>query len=120
MKTLIKALVIMPLALVIILLSVANRSPVVMSLDPFSGSAPLIAISSPLFVIILGAVALGVLLGGFVVWWSQGRYRRALRRQTHELERLQVDQALQRSAASYATHGFAGNGALLPVRTNAY
>lgn len=120
MKTLIKALIIVPLAFVVILLSVANRASVVVSLDPFSGSAPLIAISAPLFVIILGAVALGVLLGGFVVWWSQGRYRRALRQQTHELERLKVDLARQHSAAGYAARGSIGGSALLPLRTNAY
>ena len=51
MKTLVRVLIVLPLALVIIVLAVANRAPVQVSLDPFSGVAPLVAFSAPLFAI---------------------------------------------------------------------
>lgn len=76
MKTLIRILIVLPLALVITLLAVANRTPVQVSLDPFSGAAPLVSFSAPLFAIVLVSVVVGVLFGGFAVWWAQGRYRR--------------------------------------------
>lgn len=93
MKTLLRVLIIIPLALVIVLLAVANRSPVVVSLDPFSGADPLVAFSAPLFVIVLTAVAAGILYGGFVVWWAQGRYRKAARKQARELDRVKAEVA---------------------------
>lgn len=99
MKTLVRVLIVLPLALVITLLAVANRTPVQVSLDPFSGAAPLVAFSAPLFVIVLAAAAVGVLFGGLAVWWSQGRHRRAAREKAREIDRLRAEAARQRPAA---------------------
>lgn len=98
MKTLVRVLIVLPLALVVILLAVANRTPVQVSLDPFSGAAPLVAFSAPLFVVLLAAAAVGVLWGGFAVWWSQGRYRRAARERARDLDRIRAEAARQRKS----------------------
>lgn len=120
MKTLIKTLIIVPLALVIILLSVANRAPVTLSFDPFFSALPLYALSAPLFVVILGAVVFGILLGGIIVWWSQRYYRRALRHQTYELERIKASLSQQNTTASFATSVYPVSRAKpLPARINA-
>ncbi|MFC0217460.1 putative integral membrane protein [Pseudochelatococcus lubricantis] len=120
MKTLIRILIILPLTVVIVLLSVANRTPVQVSLDPFSGAAPLVAFSAPLFVIILTAVAVGVLLGGFAVWWSQGYYRRAARLRARELDRVKAEATARQAGSAQAAGGASSGGALaLPTHANA-
>nr|WP_210340191.1 lipopolysaccharide assembly protein LapA domain-containing protein [Microvirga splendida] len=92
-----KALILLPVAILIVLLAVANRAPVTLSLDPFSQEAPEFAFQLPLFAVIFAAVMLGVLIGGTASWLAQGKYRksrRRLRRETrqlrHETERLKA------------------------------
>lgn len=79
MKRLVAALILVPLAIVIVALSVANRHAVTLSLDPFNADAPAAAIAMPLYVLIFAAIALGVLLGGVGTWLGQGRWRRQAR-----------------------------------------
>ena len=64
-----------PVALLAIWIAVANRLPVVFSLDPFSQSAPSVTIQMPLYLLLFTALLLGVLLGGFVIG-----FRRVARR----------------------------------------
>ena len=56
-----------PTALLAVWIAVANRQPVVFSLDPFSQSAPALTLQMPLYLLLFGAILLGVLLGGFVI-----------------------------------------------------
>ena len=64
-----------PVALIAIWIAVANRQPVLFSLDPFSQSAPAVTVQMPLYLLLFVAVLLGVLLGGFVIG-----FRRVARR----------------------------------------
>jgi uncharacterized integral membrane protein len=64
-----------PVALLAIWIAVANRQPVVFSLDPFSQSAPSLTLQMPLFLLLFAALLTGVLLGGFVIG-----FRRVARR----------------------------------------
>jgi uncharacterized integral membrane protein len=86
-----KALVLLPLALIVVLLSVANREPVTVSFDPFSAGPPVLGLELPLFVALFAAVMLGVLIGGIAVWATQSRYRRAARQHRRDLERLRAE-----------------------------
>jgi len=65
-------LVLAPLAIVVMALSVANRGAVTLSLSPLP-----VEIIAPLYGLLLAALFLGLLVGGFVVW--SGRLRRGLR-----------------------------------------
>ena len=98
MKAFIKAIVLIPLAIVIILFSVANRAPVRISFDPLSRQAPLLAYDVPLFAVVLAAIALGVVLGGFASWLAQSRYRRQARRSRREVEGLREETETLRAA----------------------
>ena len=83
-----KALILLPVAILVVLLAVANRSPVTLSLDPFSQDAPEFATQLPLFAVIFAAVMLGVVIGGTASWLAQGKNRksrRQLRRETRQL-----------------------------------
>ena len=90
-----KALILFPVAILVVLLAVANRGPVTLSLDPFSREAPEIAFTIPLFAIILGSVMVGIVIGGLAAWLAQGKHRRAERQYKREARRLRVDTARQ-------------------------
>lgn len=87
MRRLITVAVVLPVAILVIALSVANRTPVRVSLDPFNPSDPVIAFEVPLFWLLFAAVALGAVLGGVAAWLKQGRWRRAARRLRAEMAR---------------------------------
>jgi uncharacterized integral membrane protein len=95
-----KALILLPVAILVVLLAVANRAPVTLSLDPFSQDAPEFATTMPLFAVIFAAVMVGVVIGGVAAWLAQGKHRRArrqygreMRHLRHETERMRTQQA---------------------------
>ena len=71
-----KGLVLLPVAIVVVALAVANRAPVRLSFDPFSADLPVFSVTLPLYVILFAAVALGVILGGIATWTGQATTRR--------------------------------------------
>lgn len=96
MKRFIKYLFLVPLAVILVLLSVANRTPTVFSLDPLNQEAPAIAFELPFFVYLFIALILGMLLGSFLTWLSQGKHRRALRETAYEANQLKQEKASTR------------------------
>lgn len=80
--------VFVPVAIVLIALAVANRAPTAFTLDPFNPGNPALTIQAPLFVLLFVALALGVILGGAVTWFKQGRYRKIARQRALEAESL--------------------------------
>ncbi|WP_353185471.1 LapA family protein [Bosea sp. (in: a-proteobacteria)] len=98
MKAFFKALVLVPIALLIVLFSIANRAPVRISLDPFSRDLPTLSYEAPLFLVVLAAIFLGVLIGGLASWLAQGKHRKAARRSRREVETLRSETQALRSA----------------------
>ena len=78
MRRFVTLFILVPLAIVVVVLSVANRTRVDFSLDPF-GFAPSLSMTAPLFFFLFAALALGILLGGIAAWIGQGKWRRAAR-----------------------------------------
>jgi uncharacterized integral membrane protein len=101
-RRLIQILIVVPLAVVIVVFSVANRTPVTVSLDPFGGAEPALALSVPLFLLILGALFIGVVIGGMAAWFSQGKWRKRARLSRQEAARWRVraDEAAKQEAAA--------------------
>lgn len=87
-----KSLVLLPIAILVILLAVANRDPVRLSLDPFSPE-PVFSAMLPLYAILFGAVALGIVVGGIFAWLGQGTARRQVRHRGREIRRLEGETA---------------------------
>ncbi len=54
----------MPLAVVIIAFAVANRQIVTVSLDPFNRTRPPLAVTLPLFALVIVLLIAGVVIGG--------------------------------------------------------
>ena len=82
-----KGLILLPIAIAVVLLAVANRSPVALSLDPFS-EKPLFTATLPLYAVIFLAVMVGVLIGGLAAWLAQAKHRREKRRYRREARDL--------------------------------
>lgn len=82
------AIVVVPLAIVFIVLAVANRAAAPFTLDPFNPGSPGLTVEWPLFVYLFLALILGVIVGSIATWFRQGRYRRLARERTQEAERL--------------------------------
>jgi len=78
-KTL-RALVLIPLAIVFVAFAVANRHLVTVSFDPFNSADPALGLSLPLFVVIILTAMFGVVAGGVATWVAQRRWRKAARR----------------------------------------
>jgi hypothetical protein len=91
MRAFLNALWMLPVAVVVVLLAVANRDPVTVSLDPFSRGGPLISYSVPLWALLFGAVAFGVIVGGCGAWLAQGRNRRERRQARREANHLRAE-----------------------------
>ena len=96
-----KALVLVPVALAVVLLAIANRAPVTLSFDPFS-DPPEFQTTQPLFAVIFAAVMLGLVIGGIAAWLAQGRNRRERRTSRREAVQLkgETDRLRSRAAAS--------------------
>jgi uncharacterized integral membrane protein len=86
--------ILVPLAIVIVILSVANRGAVVFSLDPFGGNA--LSFAAPLFVFLFAALFFGILVGGIAAWLRQGKWRQAARIERAEATRLRTELERQR------------------------
>lgn len=83
-------------ALILVLFAVANRGAVMVSIDPFAPATPGLSVELPLFLLLFGAAALGVLLGGFADLLRSRRHARVLRQ---EIRRRDDELARQRTAA---------------------
>lgn len=93
--TVLRRLVWFPIALVaavlLVTLSVANRDPVRLVLDPFRPEAPVISLTLPLYAYLLGALTIGVVLGGLSTWMTQGRWRKTARVKAQDAMRWQAE-----------------------------
>ena len=83
-RKLILALVVVPLGVVLIALAVVNRERAVLILDPFGGEEPSLSLQAPFFLFLLGAFALGLVVGGLASWLDQGKWRRTAREEARE------------------------------------
>lgn len=84
MRKFLTALIAIPLGLILVVFAVANRHFVTVSFDPFVSNDPSLAITMPLFLLLIVVAALGVFAGGCAVWFGQRHWRRAARR--HEAD----------------------------------
>jgi len=96
-RKLITALILVPIAIVLVSLAVANRQLVAVSFDPFDDAHPAFSVSLPLFALILILLIGGVILGGSASWLRQGKWRGRARRLEAEARKLrQENERLQR------------------------
>ena len=89
----------LPVAVVLIMLTVANRAPVRLSLDPFNSVDPAIAFTLPLFVCLFAALLLGMVVGSVATWFTQGKHRKKLRKERSDAVKWQSEAESQKKRA---------------------
>jgi uncharacterized integral membrane protein len=94
------ALVLVPLALLIVVFAVANRQPVTVSFDPFGVGDPALAATLPLYILVFILVILGVIVGGLASWLRQHKWRRAARRAAAETRAIRTELDAARQSGS--------------------
>jgi len=92
--------VLVPLAVILIALAVANRGPVAFTLDPFNPGNPGLTLQLPLFFLLFAALVVGMIIGSLATWFKQGRYRKLAKQRG--LEAQAARDAAAREARSTA------------------
>jgi hypothetical protein len=105
-----RALVMIPAAVVLGFLAMANRQPVTVSFDPFDAADTEFTMTVPLYVLGFTILIAGVAVGGFAAWLRQGRRRRLGSRLAAENVMIRAEVASLQGQAS--RHG----RPLAPVR----
>jgi uncharacterized integral membrane protein len=95
-RKIILVLILVPLALAIAVFAVSNRAPILLAFDPFGAQPPMFGYPMPLYLALLGALMLGVIVGGVASWSAQRKWRRRARRAAADLKAAQAELATQR------------------------
>jgi uncharacterized integral membrane protein len=93
-----RGLIFWPLLIIAVALALANRTPTVLSFDPFNAENPAFAVTLPLFVIVMAGVLLGLILGGLSAWADQAQWRR--RAQIYQRKAAQLEAQLNAAPAA--------------------
>ena len=102
-RSLLRWLLLVPIAVLLVVFAVANRGTVAISLDPFSSVPPALSVRLPLFLVMLLVLIAGVVVGGIASWFRQRKWRRAARDLELELRIARADaEAWKRRAAAPA------------------
>jgi uncharacterized integral membrane protein len=99
-RKILAAIILVPLAVVIVALAVANRQNVTLSFDPFNPDAPAASQTLPLFVLIIMLLIAGALIGGAAAWLRQRYWRRHARWLEQQVTALRSENDAMRAAAA--------------------
>lgn len=102
-RRLVSVFIVLPIAIVLIALAVANRAGVDFTLDPFHPGNPVLTVHWPLFVYLFIALAIGMVTGSAVTWMKQSHYRKEAREKGAELRRLATQAPPARTALPATT-----------------
>jgi uncharacterized integral membrane protein len=100
MRKFLTGLVLIPLGLIFIVFAVANRHLVTVSFDPFNSRDPSVAVTLPLFVVIIAVAIAGVVAGGSATWFRQRHWRRAARQHEADARQARAQLAELRTSAT--------------------
>ena len=90
-RKIINIVILIPVAVILIVLSVANREWIRFALNPFNPDDKVLSVSAPFFIFLFVALIVGMVIGSFATWLSQGRYRKRARREAREAVRWQAE-----------------------------
>jgi uncharacterized integral membrane protein len=99
MKKLVNIVVLVPIGILLIVLSVANRQMVTLALNPFNPADSVLFASAPFFVFLFLAVIVGMILGSLATWFSQGKYRKRARSEASQAVKWHAEAEKHRTRA---------------------
>lgn len=107
MANFLKFLILGPIAIVLVLFAIANRQWVPVSINPFSRADPTLTLEAPLYMLMFGAMMIGVVLGGLATWLKQRPYRKVARlHQRQEARAAKMARRQEDDALSYQQPNF--------------
>jgi uncharacterized integral membrane protein len=80
LRRIVRLFLVLPAVIVLAAIGVANSQWVRLSLDPFRPEDPALSLELPLYAWLLGALIVGVILGGVATWMTRARWRQSARR----------------------------------------
>lgn len=89
----------LPVGILLVVLSVANRHSVALALNPFNPEDGQLSVAAPFFVFLFVALMLGMIIGSLATWFSQGRHRKRARLQSREAEKWHAEADTHKSRA---------------------
>lgn len=98
-KRLISLLFLIPIGIVVITLAVANRQPVDVSLVAGIEGQSVVLFSPPLFVLLFAMLIIGMVIGSFATWLTQGKHRKIARERKVEVTKLGFEAEKQKEKA---------------------
>jgi uncharacterized integral membrane protein len=102
----------------VVIFAAANREPVNLNLWPL----PFVA-EPPLYILLMAALAAGMIVGGIAAWMTGSRWRRRARKAEHEAKVLRADRdalvAAQHREAAPPPSGGGGQGLVTAGRRRA-
>jgi uncharacterized integral membrane protein len=96
-------IILVPVAIILIVLSVANRQSVTFALNPFVPTDSVLSVTAPFFVFLFVALIVGMIIGSFVTWLNQGKYRKRARSEAREAMRWHAEADKQKELAKQST-----------------
>ncbi|MFB2549894.1 DUF1049 domain-containing protein [Ensifer soli] len=111
-RKLINLVILLPIAIVLIVLCVANRQPVTLALNPFEPQDSLLSLTAPFFAFVFGGLIVGLIIGSLATWFTQGKHRQRARRHATEVSKWQGEAERQKSRADKVA-----SQALIPTRS---
>jgi uncharacterized integral membrane protein len=101
MMRFLKFVLLLPVVAAVLLVALGNRQIVTLHIHPFQDiEMPEHTLDVPLYIVMLVAVMVGVVIGGFATWLEQGRHRAAARRARVEVKRLTAELARKGQVAT--------------------
>lgn len=116
MRKFLKALVLIPLAIVILAFAVANREQVKFTLDPLGIADGALTFNAPLFALAFAILIVGVVVGGVAAWLRQSHWRRAARQHEAQARQLRAENATLRRQIELAEAAARTDAARLALR----
>ncbi len=98
-KRIIALAILIPLGVILIMLSVANRTAVTLALNPFDPSDQVLSVTLPFFVFMFLALIVGMITGSLAIWLKQGKHRKQARVQASEAVKWHSEADRQKAKA---------------------
>jgi Protein of unknown function (DUF1049). len=102
LKKILTLVILVPLGILLVVLSVANRQSVTLALNPFRPEDGVLSLTAPFFLFLMLSLILGMLIGSLGTWWTQGKYRRQARIEAREAVRWHTEADRQKKNQSTA------------------
>lgn len=91
LRRLVSLLIAFPLGIALVAIALSNRHGVNLVLDPFNPETPALSVTLPFYAYLIGALVVGVILGGLATWLGQSRWRRTARVQGQRAQRFEAE-----------------------------